>query len=223
MSSVNTLANLDRVRIALAKARTLPDIVKIRNLAEAARTYAKAAHMSKESLDYAAELKLLAERKAGRILARLQKSSGGRPEKTAASLAGVSEYQKTLEETDTPTRTARYWQEVGAIPEETVRSYVMKAKLDDKNPITTSGLIRFHDRLTKPEIFTAQENEMKKRLLWLDAELTQLRDGNQGFFQYPPHTICLSGDRETRFRLSIEFSCTEDIEHFTEVIRKGLR
>ncbi len=223
MSSVNTLANLDRVRIALAKARTLPEIVKIRNLAEAARTYAKAAHMSKESLDYAAELKLSAERKAGRILARLQKSNGGRPEKTPASLAGVSEYQKTLEETDTPTRTARYWQEVAAIPEETVRSYVMKAKLDDKNPITTSGLIRFHDRLTKPDIFTAQDNETKKRLLLLDAELTRLRDGDQTFFQYPPHTISVTGDRQSRYRMTIEFSCTEDIEHFIEVVRKGLQ
>ena len=223
MATVNALANLDRVRIALAKARTLPEIVKIRNLAEAARTYAKAAHMSKESLDYAAELKLSAERKAGRILSRLQRSSGGRPEKTAASLAGVSEYQKTLEDTDTPTRTARYWQEVAAIPEETVRSYVTKAKLDDKNPITTSGLIRFHDRQTKPEIFTAQESEMKKRLLLLDAELMQLRDGNQSFFQYPPHTIALSGDRQDRYRLSIEFSCTEDIEHFIQVVRKGLQ
>jgi hypothetical protein len=223
MSTVNALANLDRVRIALAKARTLPEVVKIRNLAEAARTYAKAAHMSKESLDYAAELKLSAERKAGRILARLQKSSGGRPEKkTAASLAGVSEYQKTLEETDTPTRTARYWQEVAAIPEETVKNYVTKAKLDDKNPITTSGLIRFHDRLTKPEIFTAQDNELKKRLLLLDAELMQLREGTQSFFQYPPHTVSLGGDRESRYRMTIEFSCTEDIEHFTEVIRKGL-
>jgi len=223
MSSVNALANLDRVRIALAKARTLSDVKKIRDIAAAARVYARAAHMSKESLDYAAELKLSAERKAGRILARLQKSSGGRPEKTAASLAGVSEYQKTLEETDTPTRTARYWQEVAAIPEETVRSYVIKAKLDDKNPITTSGLIRFHDRLTKPEIFTAQDDETKKRLLLLDAELMRLTEGNQSFFQYPPHTVFLGGDRETRFRLSIEFSCTEDIEHFTEVIRKGLR
>ena len=179
--------------------------------------------MSKESLDYAAELKLSAERKAGKILARLQKSSGGRPEKTAASFAGVSEYQKTLEETDTPTRTARYWQEVAAIPEETVKSYITKAKLDDKNPITTIGLIRFHDRLTKPEIFTAQENETKKRLLLLDAELVQLRDGNQTFFQYPPHTVSLAGDRESRYRMTIEFSCTEDIEHFIEVVRKGLQ
>jgi hypothetical protein len=222
MSSVNTLANLDRVRIALAKAKTLPEVKKIRDIAEASRVCAKAAHMSKESLDYAAELKLSAERKAGTILARLQKSSGGRPEKTAASFAAVSEYQKTLEETDTPTRTARYWQEVAAIPEETVKSYVTKAKLDDKNPVTTSGLIRFHDRMTKPEIFTAQENETKKRLRWLDAELTRLRDGNQSFFQYPPHTISLGGDRQARYRMTIEFSCTEDIEHFTEVIRKGL-
>ena len=222
MSSVNTLANLDRVRIALAKARTLPEVKKIRDIAEAARVYAKAAHMSKESLDYAAELKLSAERKAGRILARLQKSSGGRPEKTAASYAGVSEYQKTLEETDTPTRTARYWQEVAAIPEETVRSYVTKAKLDDKNPVTTSGLIRFHDRLTKPEIFTEQENETKKRLLWLDAELTRLRDGNQSFFQFPPHTISLGGDRQARYRMTIDFSCLEDTEHLIDVLRKGL-
>ncbi len=223
MSSVGALANLDRVRIALAKARTLPEVKKIRDMAEAARVYAKAAHMSKESLDYAAELKLSAERKAGRILAKLQRSSGGRPEKTPARLAGVSEYQKTLEETDTPTRTARYWQEVAAIPEETVKSYVTKAKLDDKNPVTTSGLIRFHDRLTKPEIFTAQENETKKRLLRLDTELTRLRDGNQSFFQYPPHTISLGGDRQSRYRMTIDFSCTEDIEHFIEVIRKGLQ
>jgi hypothetical protein len=223
MSSVNTLANLDRVRIALARARTLPEVKKIRDIAEAARVYAKAAHMSKESLDYAAELKLSAERKAGGILARLQKSSGGRPEKTAASFAGVSEYQKTLEETDTPTRTARYWQEVASIPEETVKSYVTKAKLDDKNPVTTSGLIRFHDRLTKPEMFTAQDTETKKRLLLLDAELTRLRDGNQGFFQYPPHTISLGGDRQSRYRMTIDFSCTEDIAHFIEVIRKSLQ
>jgi len=222
MASVNTLANLDRARIALEKARTLPEVKKIRDIAEAARVYAKAAHLSKESLDYAAELKLSAERKAGRVLARLQKSSGGRPDKTAARLAGVSEYQKTLEETDTPTRTARYWQEVAAIPEETVKSYVTKAKLDDKNPITTSGLIRFHDRLTKPEIFTAQDNEVRKRLLLLDAALTRLTDGNQSFFQYPPHTVALGGDRESRYRMTIEFSCTEDIEHFAEVIRKGL-
>jgi hypothetical protein len=223
MASVNTLANLDRVRVALEKARTLPEVKRIRDIAEAARVYARAAHKSKESLDYAAELKISAERKAGRILARLQKSNGGRPEKTAASLAGVSEYQKTLEETETPTRTARYWQEVAAIPEEIVRSYVTKATLDDKNPITTSGLIRFYDRQTKPEIFIAQENETKKRLLLLDAELMRLRDGNQSLFQYPPRTISLSGDRECRYRLSIEFSCTEDIEHFIEVIRKGLQ
>ena len=222
MTSVGTLANLDRARLALAKARTLPEVKRIRDIAEAARVYAKAAHMSKQSLDYAAELKLSAERKAGEILAQLQRSSGGRPEKTAASFAGVSEYQKALEETDTPERTARYWQEVAAIPEETVKCYVTKARSDDKNPVTTSGLIRFYDKMTKPDIFTTQEYETNKRLLWLDTELTRLRDGNQSFLQYPPHTIFLGGDRQARCRMTIDFSCTEDIEHFTEVLRRGL-
>ena len=83
-------------------------------------------------------------------------------------------------------------------------------------------MIRFHDRLTKPEIFTAQENETKKRLLLLDAELMRLRDGNQSFFQYPPHTVFLGGDRQSRYRMSLDFGCVEDIEHFTEVLRRGL-
>src|ERR1700731_1169442 len=58
------LGNLDRARLALMEARTLPDVKKIRDIAEAARVYAKAAHLSRESQNYAAEIALLASRKA---------------------------------------------------------------------------------------------------------------------------------------------------------------
>ena len=112
MASVNALANLDRVRAALAKARTLPEIVKIRNLAEAARTYAKAAHMSKESLDYAAELKLSAERKAGRFLHACKSRAAGDRRKLRQALPEFLNIRRLLKR---PTRrrarrdTGRRW------------------------------------------------------------------------------------------------------------------
>jgi hypothetical protein len=65
-----------------------------------------------EAQQYAAEIALRAQRKAGEILKRLDKSKGGYAEDAAASVAGASEYAKTLEETGTAERTARYWQQL---------------------------------------------------------------------------------------------------------------
>ena len=65
------LAKLERARLPLAESRTLPEVKRIRDIAEAARVYARAAHLSRESQHYAAEIALLASRKAGEILAKL--------------------------------------------------------------------------------------------------------------------------------------------------------
>ena len=137
------LANLDRARLALADARNLPDIKRIRDMAEAARVYAKAAHLSKEAMDYAAEIKLLAERKAGEILSDLARGDAGRPV-IGDSVSAISEYQTALNETTTNVRTARRWQEVARVPEVALNEYKQKTQADDKNPLSTSGLIRFN-------------------------------------------------------------------------------
>ena len=134
-----TLANLDKARLALAEARTLPDVKRIRNMAEAARVYAKAAHLSKEALDYAAEIKLLAERKAGEILAKLDRGKPG--PRLAASVAGNSEYRSALDDTNTPERTAQHWQEVAAVPADVVATYLKETKKSDA-PVTTSGVLK---------------------------------------------------------------------------------
>jgi hypothetical protein len=134
------LANLERARQMLAECRTLPEVKKIRDIAEAAKVYARAANLGHEAQNYAAEIALLAARKAGEILQRLDKSKGGRPEKTPDSVAGVSEYSKTLEETGTPERTAQRWQELAAIPQETFTEYIDSVKPTDD--ISATGLLK---------------------------------------------------------------------------------
>lgn len=141
------LENLDRARAALAEARTLGEVKKIRDVAEAARTYAKAAHKTREILNYAGEIKLLAERKAGEILTGLERGKTG--PKLAASLAGNSDYRRTLQETGTPERTARFWQRIAKIPEITVKRFIAAVRKTDDGEITTAGLLRFIDSMLR--------------------------------------------------------------------------
>ena len=59
-----------------------------------------------------------AERKAGEMLGRLEKSEGGRPVKNSGDVAEVSEYRRVLEESKTEPTEARRWQKIAEIPEE---------------------------------------------------------------------------------------------------------
>ena len=66
-----SIERLSTARQALIEARSLDDILQIRDIAEAARTYARAAKLGLDSQNEAAEIKLRAERKAGEILKQL--------------------------------------------------------------------------------------------------------------------------------------------------------
>ncbi len=139
--TTNTLANLDKARHMLAASRTLPEVKRIRDIAEAAKAYAKAARLGRESQNYAAEISLLASCKAGEILSQLEKSKGGDAKHAAASVAGASEYARTLEETQTPECTARYWQKLAEIPEDERTAYVAEIKANG-GEITAAGVLK---------------------------------------------------------------------------------
>lgn len=73
-----TITNIDKARRALEQASTLDDILQIRDKAEAIRCYVKAQKQSLEVQNRAAEIKLRAERKAGELLATMEKQHGSR-------------------------------------------------------------------------------------------------------------------------------------------------
>jgi len=151
------LANLEKAGQMLAEARTLPEVKKIRGIAEAAKVYAKAAHLGKEAQNYAAEVALLASQKAGKILKQLARGKTG-PKGLPATLAGDSEYGQTLKETNTPERTAQYWQELAEVPPDTVHKYIDSARQAEiPTDITTAGLLRLHHRERFDPVATRQE------------------------------------------------------------------
>ena len=99
-STSSPLAKLSAATRALAEARTLDQVKHIMDVAEAARTYARAAKLGLEAANHAAEVKLRAERKAGEMLSELaeQSKEGQRRENQYT----VQSYQPDNSAYDTP-------------------------------------------------------------------------------------------------------------------------
>src|SRR5215472_8955593 len=103
----------------IESARTIDEVKDIRDRAEAARQYAKAAGYSRDITNMCAEIKIRAERKAGTLLSELNLKPG-RPQKTSqdATISGLGLSR---------TQSSR-WQQAAAIPEEVVDAYIEDVK-----------------------------------------------------------------------------------------------
>jgi ParB family chromosome partitioning protein len=122
------LARIDSAKQALAEARDLTDILKVRDQAVAAQAYATA-RGADEAAQMAVEIKLRSERKAGQFLADMKEqdllSKGGRPTETKDIMSPVL---PTLRELGVEPQESKRWQKIAAIPEETFESRIVNAK-----------------------------------------------------------------------------------------------
>lgn len=175
----NALAQLDKARMMLSESRTLPEIKKIRDIAEAAKVYARAAHLGRESQNYAAEIALLASRKAGEILSKLKRAE---PKPTGGRVR-ESEYNQTLKDTGTSERTAQRWQELSKVSDAAVEEYVQATKVNTDLDISTAGLLKKVQRdssVKHPKPIVIPSNgeksvaEMTARLTLLRSEFSDL-------------------------------------------------
>ncbi len=184
------LAKLDKATKMLAEAKTLDEVKQIIDIAEAARTYAKAAKLGLEAYNHAAEVKVRAERKAGEMLAQLERSPGGQPTHSNMERVEISEYAEVLQEQKIPTTTAFRWQKLAEIPE-----VIFEKRLEEEHgerPITTSGILQekkrneIYEEKLKPKIMTG-----KYQVIYADPPWSY---NNSGFdqsaaSQYPTMTI----------------------------------
>jgi phage N-6-adenine-methyltransferase len=137
----NALAKLDKATQMLAEAKNLDEVKNIMDIAEAARTYARAAKLGLEAQNHAAEIKLRSERKAGEMLSKLERSSGGQPTHTSAERVEKSEYKEVLDEQEIPNTTSYRWQCVAKIPEQVFEHHIAEIQ-ETGQELTTSGLLR---------------------------------------------------------------------------------
>lgn len=118
----------------LAGAQTIDDVKAIRDKAEAARIYVRAARLGLELQNHAAEVKLRAERKAGGLLGAMKLRGGDRKSKGRRAPLKLEELGITRDQ-------SRRWQRIAAVPESVFLKY-MKAMNEHDHEITSAGLLR---------------------------------------------------------------------------------
>ena len=146
---MDALARLSAATAALAEAKTLDDVKQIMDIAEAARTYARAAKLGLEAANHAAEVKLRAERKAGELLQQLERAPVGRPEKFAQAVQ-ISEYNEVLADNDINRMTAHRWQTVATVPDDIFEEHVATVQQEQRE-LTSAGVLRLAEGIKRQE------------------------------------------------------------------------
>jgi hypothetical protein len=131
---------LDQAGQALAEARSLDEIKTIRDKEEAVRKYAQSASLGLDVQNRAAEVKLRAERQAGKLLSQLMLRGGDRRSK------GHRDRLKLVDLGLTPNQSKR-WQLQARVPENLFREHVRQTCQEGKE-LTSAGLMRLAKRVT---------------------------------------------------------------------------
>lgn len=112
MSGDVALAKLDSAQHALAECKTVMEAKQIADVAEAARVYLERTNASVETVNRAAEIRLLAERQMGDFLAQMPKNTGAKGVGTSA----VPEGNRTLADIGITKKQSANSQKLAAMP-----------------------------------------------------------------------------------------------------------
>lgn len=160
----NPLAKLDKATHMLAEAKSLDEVKHIVNIAEAARTYARAAKLGLEAQNHAAEIALLAKRKAGEFLGQLERTPA--QERNSSTRGGNSEYSEAVNDADITPQDAARWQQIADIPEETFTVFLQETKNKGKE-LTQAGALRLARELNR-DITPPPMPDGKYRVIYAD-------------------------------------------------------
>jgi N6-adenosine-specific RNA methylase IME4 len=191
----NSLAKLDKATQMLAEAKTLDEVKHIIDIAEAARTYARAAKLGLEAYNHAAEVKVRAERKAGELLAQLERGKGGGDSTVDNMSRVVSEYKSVLDEQEIGYKAAERWKRIAEMPEAVFEAHLEEER--GERPITTSAVLRelqFADRAAARANATVTMPEGRYRTIVIDPpwpieKIERDVRPNQVEVDYPTMTI----------------------------------
>src|SRR5258708_22792309 len=161
----SSLARYDAMCRAIEAAYAVDEVKDIRDQAIALEVYARQPH-NVEAERKACEIRLRAERKGGKLSAKLERSPGGRPGKTRATTDRVSTKAKQLHAAGVTSRQAKNWEKLAAVPE---KEFEMALEDPTTKP-TTNGIIKANA--------TPKRDPVSIEALWLWGRLRDFqRDG----------------------------------------------
>lgn len=139
----SSLVRLDQATRMLAEIRSIDDAIKIIDLAEAARVYAKQVKLGLVAQNHAAEIGLRAKRRAGEILSNMEKAKGGQPYQSTSSSVEPVEKERvpTYDDLEIAKTDAHRWQTIAAMPEEAFEK-VIKEKKEKGEELTSAAIYR---------------------------------------------------------------------------------
>lgn len=139
MNKLTILSNWDKARQAIAACKTIDEVKKIRDQAEALRAYAKQAKESLEVQNNVAEIKIRAERKIGEFSKELPVAQGNARFNTShdgknkiLKDAGIEHYER--------------YEAIASLPEKLFEKHVLDVKRSNEE-LTTVGIIRMARKL----------------------------------------------------------------------------
>jgi hypothetical protein len=128
------LVRLQRARRELTQANTVAEITSVRDKAESVRSHAQRASLGIEIQNYAAELKLQAERLAGHFISELKLRGGDRKSDQAGN-------HLKLKDLGIDKNQSARWQLEATVPESIFRDFVRKVHATG-NEISSAALLR---------------------------------------------------------------------------------
>ena len=162
----NSLANISKARRALETAKSLDDVLQIRDQARAVETFVKAAKESLAVSNQASEIKVRAERKAGEMIAGMKKAKPG-PKKITDSVSANSKQQQ-LESIGLQERQARRFEEMARVPDDKFEELASAEKATAEEREITSRSIQ--EAAKKPHVSNnSGENEWYTPACYIDA------------------------------------------------------
>lgn len=148
----SSLANISKAATALASAKSLEDVLEIRDKAEAIRMYVRAVGESLVVQNHAAEIKLRAERKAGELLLKMEKQNGARDGKRSDIVS------PRLEEVGVTRKQSSRWQAEAKVPEKQFQKLVEECNEEGKE-LTQAALINIAKRNKKDAVVASSSSD----------------------------------------------------------------
>jgi len=179
---VTALIRYDAARKAIASAYRVDEAKKIRDKAEAVRTYAKLAG-DLDMQNMAAEIRIRAERRAGQLLLEMEKNPGtrgeGRPRKdgTKRRSASFTALPPKLDEIGISKDQSSKWQRLALLVDESTFERALIQAREKNGELTNAALVReIREIATPTEVITEPDVNVTASELIRDIESVSRRE-----------------------------------------------